>query len=86
MRLDLGFRIDQHLRLQDLAVGTESPLEGGVIGGPSETADEASVLDIRSRHGEGIEPDQNPRPKRGRRSQPTPLRARENQERPTVHI
>lgn len=79
MRLDLGFRIDRHLRLQDLAKGTESPFEGGVIGGPSQTADEASELDIRSRHGQGTEPEQNPRSKRGRRSQPTPLSARENQ-------
>lgn len=51
--MDLGSGRDLDLGIDDLAVGTEGPLEGDIIGGPGKAADEAAVLDIRSRHGNG---------------------------------
>ena len=39
------------LRLDDVAVGAESPLKGGVVGSPGEPAYEAAELDVGSRHG-----------------------------------
>lgn len=38
------------LGLEDLAVVAEGVVEGVVVGGPGEAADEAAVLNVRRRH------------------------------------
>jgi hypothetical protein len=42
--------IGTDLGVEDVAVGGEGLLEGRVVGGPGEAADEAAVLHIRRRH------------------------------------